>query len=92
MANGLTQKGASLLLPFDDDEQLLLKQVDNACFIQGKLLKEEATRQKLAGKPLTVDMETLVWFKLIRAYGILFNRAVDAGWVTGVHLKEVEGR
>ena len=92
MANGFTQKGASLLLPFDDDEQLLLKQVDNACFTQGKLLKEEATRQKLAGKPLTVDMETLVWVKLIRAYGILFNRAVDAGWVTGVHLKEVEGR
>ena len=77
-----------LLLPFEDDVQHLLKQVDHACMLQQKRVLEASRKAKLAGQPLEVDMETLVWTKIIKAYGILFNRAVDAGWIQDIMLVE----
>lgn len=74
----------TILAPFSDDVQALLIELDEACAVQHKNLKEEAKKASLGGKYLEVDMETLVWLKFIKGYGILFNRGVDAGWIKGV--------
>ena len=80
-----------LLQPFDKESQSLLKSVDAACQTQMMKMKEEATLAALGNNPFEVDLETLVWTRLIRAYGILYNRAIEAGWVDDVHLGGVDG-
>lgn len=78
-----------LLIKFDEPTQHLLKEVDLACQAQVALMREEAEKASLAGKELEIDMETMVWVKIIKAWGILYNRAVDAGWIDDIMLEEV---
>ena len=78
----------SILAPFDDDTQELLRQVDGACMAQSEHVKSEMSKASLAGGEYKVDLETLTWIKIIKAYGILMNRAIEAGWVRGVILEE----
>lgn len=80
-----------LLVEFTEEDQQLLKQVDLACRAEAARLKEQARKSALANEEFLVDMETLAWFKIIKAYGILYNRAVDAGWVKDVHLEKADG-
>lgn len=79
----------ALLAPFEEKDQEILKQVDLACQMQMSRLKDEATRVKLAGEPLEPDMETLTWLRIIKAYGILYNRAVEAGWIDDTYLLQL---
>ena len=76
----------SLLTPFDSETQVLLQEVDGACAAQKAVLMEKIKQASLAGETqYKMDLETMVWTKIIKAYGILMNRAIDSGWVEGVH-------
>lgn len=81
----------SILAPFGDEDQALLRQVDLACRAEAARLKEEAKKKALANEEFQVDMETMAWFKIIQAYGILYNRAVDAGWIQDILLEKNNG-
>lgn len=72
---------SDILAPFDDETLTVLKEVDQACAIQIALLREDANKASLRNEDLEVDMEAMVWLKVIKAYGILYNRAIDAGWI-----------
>jgi hypothetical protein len=74
----------SLLAPFSDEDQAVLLEVDNACSIQAQHVKAEMDKASLSGGEYKVDLETLTWMKITKAYGILMNRAIEAGWVEGV--------
>lgn len=78
-------KPTNLLLPFDPETQELLHQVDKACSVQLEAIIKDMEKASLAGateyKP---DIETLVWSRVAKAYGILMNRAIESGWVQGV--------
>ena len=79
----------NILAPFDDGQQNTLKLVDAACQSQMRALQSEATRQKISGEPLHMDAETAGWVQIITAYGILYNRAIDAGWIQDIHLDKL---
>jgi hypothetical protein len=74
-----------ILAPFDDETQALLHKVDSACASQVENVKEELNKASLSNGEYQVDLETLVWMEIIKAYGVLMNRAIDAGWVKGIH-------
>ena len=75
-----------MLAPFDDEVCKLLKELDNACAVQTAMFKEEMNKASLKGEVFSPDMETLVWLKFIKGFGILYNRAIDAGWVRDILL------
>ena len=80
-----TASHTSIIAEFDEETQVLLTSVDKACAAQMKEILHEVEMASLAGDTeYKMDLETMVWTKVIRAYGILMNRAIDAGWVTGV--------
>jgi len=80
------QKHIDIISPFDDETQALLIQVDNACASQMQRIMEDMEKASLAGDTeYKMDLESLVWSRVIRAYGILMNRSIDAGWVKGIH-------
>ena len=54
------------------------------CRMQMDVLMEDMSKSSLKGEDYKMDIETMVWFKVIKAYGILMNAAIDAGWVRGV--------
>jgi len=86
-------KAREILKPFSESDQKILKVVDQGCRMQAKMISDEDTRAKLAGEPLEVTPEVAAWRVMIRGFGILYNRAVDAGWVDDViTTKEVIGR
>lgn len=75
----------SILAPFNATDQKFLNEVDSACRAVMAGMEEEVNAASLSGKKeLQLDVETIAWLKFIRGYGILFNRAVDAGWVEGI--------
>jgi hypothetical protein len=80
---------SDIIQPFSDNQQKLLKIVDAACQSQMKVLKEEFTRRNLAGDPLDLDPETTGWMNIITAYGLLYNRCVEAGWIDDVVLTQL---
>ena len=80
----------NLLTPFDEETQLLLLQVDNACAQVLAGFKEEANKASLANKELEVDIEAIVWSRIIKAYGVLMNRAIECGWVEGIQVENKE--
>ncbi len=80
----IVDKATSILKPFDDESQILLNEVDYACSVQMESLRKEAQAKSLANETLEIDVEVMAWLKIIKAYGILYNRAVDAGWIEGV--------
>ena len=74
-----------LLAPFDDADAKFLTEVDRACRAVMASMEEEANKASLAGEDeLKLDMETIAWLKFIRGYGILYNRAVESGWLKGI--------
>lgn len=79
----------NMIAPFDEETQNDLKEMDVACAIQIKQLREKAAQASLAGVPYEIDVETMVWMKVIKSFGILYNRAIDAGWIDGVHMETV---
>lgn len=76
-------KQRAMLAPFDNDTQLLLLEVDRAMKEQAEQVKGEANWASLNNKEYEPDVETLVWLKIMQAYGVLMNRALEAGWVQG---------
>ena len=83
----MASNSVNVLTPFDDAEQELLKQVDLAIRSEIEHLKEEMNSASLKGEQLEVDVETLALSRFFKAYGILYNRAVDAGWVSDIMVK-----
>lgn len=79
-----------ILGPFDQETQKLLCLVDGACQAQAKLIRDEVARKKLAGEDLAPDAETVGWLQLIKAYGILFNRAVEASWIKSIYKTKID--
>lgn len=69
------------LAPFNVNQQTLMRVVDKACQEVAEQIKEQATRCSLAGETFEPDMETAGWMNIIAAYGILYNRAIEAGWI-----------
>lgn len=70
---------------FDDTTQVLLTRVDKACGQQYELIQAEIDKASLAGdKEFKLDLESIVWMEIAKAYGILFNRAIEEGWVKGI--------
>jgi hypothetical protein len=80
-----------ILAPFDDETQKLLNEVDSACRMQSELLLEEMSKASLAAEEYKMPIESMVWWKVIQAYGVLMNRAIDAGWVDGI-LTEIKDK
>lgn len=74
----------AVLAEFDDETQEMLKEMDVACGVQMEALRKEAQSKSLANEPLEIDTEMMVWIRVIKCYGILYNRAVDAGWIRDV--------
>jgi hypothetical protein len=72
-----------LLAPFDEATQELLLEIDQAMKAQAEHIKGEANWASLNNKPYKPDMETLVWLKVMKGYGVLMNRALEAGWIKG---------
>lgn len=83
-------KELEILKPFDPAVQTFLKFVEEGCQRQAELIKAEDTRAELAGDSIEVTPEIAAWRAIIRAYGVLYNRSVDAGWIDDVMI--VEGR
>ena len=76
---------AHLTNQFDDKTQALLTRVDRACSQQFINIQAEIDAASLAGdKEFKLDLESIVWMEIAKAYGILMNRAIDAGWVDGI--------
>lgn len=74
---------------FDDNTQDLLLRVDRACSQQFENIQAEIDAASLAGdKEFKLDLESIVWMEIAKAYGILMNRAIDEGWVEGVVLEK----
>ncbi len=76
---------SKILAPFDAETQELLFKVDAACASQVEGVREELKKASLSNGEYQVPLETLVWMEIIKAYGVLMNRAIDAGWVKGIH-------
>jgi len=74
----------AVIAEFDDDTQELLKELDMACGVQMESLRKEAASKSLANEELQINTETMVWLRFIKGFGILYNRAIDSGWITGV--------
>ena len=76
---------------FDDKTQALVQRVDRACSQQFENIQAEIDAASLAGdKEFRLDLESIVWMEIAKAYGILMNRAIDEGWVEGVILDKVK--
>ena len=78
----------TVLAPFDEETEKLLLEFDQACRMQSEVLLKAMERSSLAGEEYVMTIETMVWWKAIKAYGILMNRAINAGWVRGVVTEE----
>ena len=75
-----------ILAPFDKGQQDRLKLVDSTCQAQMEHMKKEMQTDRLLGKDVTPDMETVAWVEIITAYGLLYNRCVEAGWIDDTYL------
>ncbi len=74
-----------ILAPFNDEDAKFINEVDFACRAAMRGMHEEANALSLKGEDsMPLDMETLAWLKFIRGYGILYNRAVESGWLKGI--------
>ena len=74
--------------PFDDETQAKLHEWDNLCRGQHIILEDAMKKASLAGEDYKMTIDDMIWFKGITAFGILMNRAIDAGWVTGIMTEE----
>ena len=82
----MTQKSnTDILAPFDDETQEFLRLVDKACDTAIEDMKDEKRRCELTGEEFQMNYEIAAQLNMIRAFGIMYNRCVDAGWVEGVH-------
>ena len=74
-----------ILAPFNDVDAKFLTEVDRACRAVMAAMEEEANKTALSGEQnMKLDMETIAWLKFIRGFGLLYNRAVDCGWLQGI--------
>jgi hypothetical protein len=87
----MTESNTKLLAPFDEETQEFLKLVDSACTRGIDMLGAEMRRCKLKEEEFEVTHEVLATINMIRGFGILYNRCIDAGWVDGVHMKTPAG-
>ena len=71
--------------PFDPNRQQLLKDVDKVCREQSAIILKEARKAALEGKDPEFDVDTQGWMAIITAYGLLYNRAVQAGWIEDMY-------
>lgn len=79
---------SAVLGPFDQRHQDLMKNVDKVCRKEAAKITEKARQASLAGEELQLDEETAGWAAIITAYGLLYNRAVECGWIEDVFLEK----
>jgi len=70
-----------ILAPFDEHTQMRLKLMDAGC--EAIVLGEEA-EQAADPESYAPDAPTVAFLEFAKCFGILMNRAIDAGWVNGV--------
>jgi hypothetical protein len=76
----------SLLRPYPKEQQQMLIHVDRICQENAKRIQDEVNKQLLAN-PKTqpkLDDEDQGWVLIIKAYGLLYNKAIDLGLVKDV--------
>lgn len=78
----------ALLLPFDNATQAKLKRVDLAMRAEKEVIEEKLKKASLMGYDYNLSQQDLVSVTVMEAYGILYNRAVEAGWIQDIHLEE----
>jgi hypothetical protein len=69
---------------FDESVQKYLEDTDDMCrqMYDNFLVHKKELQDK--GEEFVLEDDDKVLLNLIAAYGILYNRAIDAGWVKGV--------
>jgi hypothetical protein len=76
----------NVIAPFSREEQEFLKQIDKVCKENARLIKNKLATDSLHNRAGKLDEEDQGWIAFIRAYGILYNRAIEAGWITDIEL------
>jgi hypothetical protein len=84
-------QSTSILAEFDDDTQEFLKFVDSACTRGIDMIGAEMRRCKLKDEEFEITPEVMATINMIRGFGILYNRCIDAGWIDGVHMTTPSG-
>jgi len=86
----MADEPTSILAPFDDETQEFLGFVDQACKTAMDELREERNRCEKTGEEFQLTYEVAATLNMVRAFGILYNRSIDAGWIKGVHTEQQE--
>lgn len=81
-----SKQHTEVLAPFDSETQEFLRFVDEACQNGMEMLRDEKRRCELTGEEFQLTYEVMAMLNMIRGFGILYNRCIDAGWVKGLHL------
>ena len=87
MTDVLDARIDSIIRPFDDQEQDLLKNVDRICVEQARRIREEKHAVILAGEEVEYSEDDKGWLAIITAYGLLYNMAVQAGWIQDAYME-----
>ena len=77
MADGLN------LQPFDDETQELLFFADNISQVLADRLREHLQMSELRQEDVELDEDDKALYQLVKAYGILYNRALELGLIRG---------
>ena len=78
----------NVMAPFDDATQFRLKLMDAGCeqiVAEEQQVKDAAS---LAGEEYAPDHQTVAFLEFAKCFGILMNRAIECGWVEGIHRGE----
>lgn len=77
---------SKILAPFDKATQIWLSSVDKAARGEAQRVSQRLREAELAGEPVELDADEQGIMALIQALGVLYNRAIMAGWVQDVYL------
>ena len=80
----MAQPSISILGPFDEATQEKLKRVDLACRAEAEAIRERVNKASLAGEDFQPSQQDLVSITIVECFGVLYNRAVEAGWIQDV--------
>lgn len=85
-------KHTSILAPFDEPTQFRLKLMDSGCEQIVKQEEEAKNKALFAGEEYLPDQQTVAFLEFCKCFGILMNRAIDAGWIDGIQLGEIAAK
>jgi len=80
----ITDATTNLLAPFDDETQDFLRFIDKEC--HRAIAELNRYKQELEEKDEAMPPDVIAMLNMIRAYGMLFNRCVDAGWINDTEI------